>query len=91
MSTHTVQTLETFQGGVTSPLGFTASGQYVGIKAAGRGLDLALIGFSDEELEDLLDLRAIREARADPENQKRRSFFEVAKELGWERPTTKRA
>ena len=44
-----------------------------------------------EELEDLLDLRAIREARADPENQKRRSFFEVAKELGWERPTTKRA
>ena len=43
MSTHTVQTLETFQGGVTSPLGFTASGQYVGIKAAGRGLDLALI------------------------------------------------
>jgi len=44
-----------------------------------------------EELEDLLDLRAIREARANPENQKRRSFFEVAKELGWERPTTKRA
>ncbi|MEQ1728064.1 MAG: bifunctional ornithine acetyltransferase/N-acetylglutamate synthase, partial [Vicinamibacterales bacterium] len=43
MSTHTVQTLETFQGGVASPQGFTASGQYVGIKAAGRGLDLALI------------------------------------------------
>ena len=43
MSTHTVQTLETFQGGVASPKGFTASGQYVGIKAAGRGLDLALI------------------------------------------------
>ncbi len=43
MSTHTVQTLETFEGGVASPQGFTASGQYVGIKAAGRGLDLALI------------------------------------------------
>ena len=43
MSTHTVQTLETFQGGVASPKGFTTSGQYVGIKAAGRGLDLALI------------------------------------------------
>ncbi|MFN7915795.1 MAG: bifunctional glutamate N-acetyltransferase/amino-acid acetyltransferase ArgJ [Vicinamibacterales bacterium] len=37
------QTLETFQGGVASPKGFTAAGQYVGIKAAGRGLDLALI------------------------------------------------
>ncbi|MGC4083593.1 MAG: bifunctional glutamate N-acetyltransferase/amino-acid acetyltransferase ArgJ [Vicinamibacterales bacterium] len=43
MSTRTAQTLETFQGGVASPAGFTASGQYVGIKAAGRGLDLALI------------------------------------------------
>lgn len=43
MSTQTVQTLETFQGGVASPKGFTAAGQYVGIKAAGRGLDLALI------------------------------------------------
>lgn len=43
MSTQTVQTLETFQGGVASPMGFTAAGQYVGIKAAGRGLDLALI------------------------------------------------
>ena len=43
MSTQPVRTLETFQGGVASPLGFTAAGQYVGIKAAGRGLDLALI------------------------------------------------
>ncbi|MGE3958264.1 MAG: bifunctional glutamate N-acetyltransferase/amino-acid acetyltransferase ArgJ [Vicinamibacterales bacterium] len=43
MTTRTVQTLETFQGGVASPLGFTAAGQYVGIKAPGRGLDLALI------------------------------------------------
>ena len=43
MSTHTVHTLEMLQGGVATPQGFTASGQYVGIKAAGRGLDLALI------------------------------------------------
>jgi glutamate N-acetyltransferase / amino-acid N-acetyltransferase len=43
MSTHTVQILETFEGGIASPKGFRASGQYVGIKAAGRGLDLALL------------------------------------------------
>ena len=43
MSTQNAQTLETFQGGVASPKGFTAAGQYVGITAAGRGLDLALI------------------------------------------------
>ena len=43
MSTHTVRTLETLEGGIATPQGFTASGQYVGIKAAGRGLDLALI------------------------------------------------
>lgn len=43
MTTQTVRTLETFQGGVASPRGFTAAGQYVGIKAPGRGLDLALI------------------------------------------------
>jgi len=43
MSTHTVRTLESFEGGVATPLGFRASGQYVGIKAAGRGFDLALI------------------------------------------------
>ena len=43
MSTHTVRTLETFEGGIATPQGFTASGQYVGIKVAGRGLDLALI------------------------------------------------
>jgi glutamate N-acetyltransferase/amino-acid N-acetyltransferase len=43
MSTQTVRTLETFTGGVATPQGFRASGQYVGIKAAGRGLDLALI------------------------------------------------
>lgn len=36
-----------------------------------------------EELEDLRDLQAIREARADPKNQKGRSFFEAAKEHGW--------
>ena len=42
MSTH-VQTLERMEGGVATPRGFRASGQYVGIKAAGRGLDLALI------------------------------------------------
>jgi glutamate N-acetyltransferase / amino-acid N-acetyltransferase len=43
MSTHTVRMLETFEGGVATPRGFAAAGQYVGIKAAGRGLDLALI------------------------------------------------
>jgi glutamate N-acetyltransferase/amino-acid N-acetyltransferase len=43
MSTHILQTLETFEGGVGTPTGFRASGQYVGIKAEGRGLDLALI------------------------------------------------
>jgi glutamate N-acetyltransferase / amino-acid N-acetyltransferase len=43
MSTHTLQTLETFDGGVATPRGFRAAGQYVGIKAAGKGLDLALI------------------------------------------------
>jgi glutamate N-acetyltransferase/amino-acid N-acetyltransferase len=43
MSTRRVRILETFTGGVATPRGFTASGQYVGIKAAGRGLDLALI------------------------------------------------
>jgi len=41
--THLVQTLETFDGGVATPRGFRAAGQYVGIKAEGRGLDLALI------------------------------------------------
>ena len=43
MTTHTLQTLETFDGGVANPRGFRAAGQYVGIKAAGKGLDLALI------------------------------------------------
>jgi glutamate N-acetyltransferase/amino-acid N-acetyltransferase len=43
MSMQTVRTLETFHGGVATPRGFRASGQYVGIKAAGRGLDLALL------------------------------------------------
>ena len=43
MSTQPVRTLESFEGGVATPRGFRASGQYVGIKAAGRGLDLALI------------------------------------------------
>ena len=38
-----VLTLERMEGGVATPRGFRASGQYVGIKAAGRGLDLALI------------------------------------------------
>jgi len=42
-TTHLVQTLETFDGGVATPHGFRAAGQYVGIKAEGRGLDLALI------------------------------------------------
>jgi glutamate N-acetyltransferase/amino-acid N-acetyltransferase len=42
-----LQTLETFAGGVASPKGFRAAGAYVGIKAEGRGLDLALI-VSDE-------------------------------------------
>jgi len=42
-TTQLVQTLETFDGGIATPLGFRASGQYVGIKAEGRGLDLALI------------------------------------------------
>ena len=35
--------VETFEGGVATPQGFTAAGQYVGIKAPGRGLDLALL------------------------------------------------
>jgi len=35
---------------------------------------------SQEELEDL---RAIREARSDPKNQKGRPFLEAAKEHGW--------
>jgi glutamate N-acetyltransferase/amino-acid N-acetyltransferase len=35
--------VETFAGGVATPKGFRASGQYVGIKAAGRGPDLALL------------------------------------------------
>lgn len=43
MTTHIVQTLEAFDGGVATPRGFRASGSYVGIKAEGRGLDLALI------------------------------------------------
>ena len=42
-TTHLVQTLETLDGGVATPRGFRAAGQYVGIKAEGRGLDLALI------------------------------------------------
>ena len=37
------RSLETFDGGVTTPRGFTAAGLYCGIKAAGRGLDLALL------------------------------------------------
>jgi glutamate N-acetyltransferase/amino-acid N-acetyltransferase len=41
--TQTLRTLEAFDGGVATPKGFRAAGQYVGIKAAGRGLDLALI------------------------------------------------
>jgi glutamate N-acetyltransferase/amino-acid N-acetyltransferase len=41
--TYIVQTLETFDGGVATPRGFRAAGRYVGIKAEGRGLDLALI------------------------------------------------
>lgn len=43
MSTHTVRTIESFDGGVATPAGFRAAGLYVGIKAAGRGPDLALI------------------------------------------------
>lgn len=43
MSTQTVRMIETIQGGVATPKGFRAAGEYVGIKAAGRGLDLALI------------------------------------------------
>ncbi len=35
-----------------------------------------------EELEDLRGLRALREARADPKNQKGRPFKEFARELG---------
>ena len=35
--------VETIVGGVATPKGFRAAGQYVGIKAAGRGLDLALV------------------------------------------------
>jgi glutamate N-acetyltransferase/amino-acid N-acetyltransferase len=43
MTPHTVQTLETFAGGVATPKGFRAAGVYVGIKAEGRGPDLALL------------------------------------------------
>ena len=43
MSTQSLQTLETITGGVASPKGFSAAGHYVGIKAPGRGLDLALV------------------------------------------------
>jgi glutamate N-acetyltransferase/amino-acid N-acetyltransferase len=43
MSTRTVRVLESIQGDVVTPKGFRAAGEYVGIKAAGRGLDLALI------------------------------------------------
>jgi glutamate N-acetyltransferase/amino-acid N-acetyltransferase len=35
--------IENIAGGIATPRGFTAAGEYVGIKAAGRGLDLALI------------------------------------------------
>ena len=43
MSTQSVCMVETIAGGVATPKGFRAAGQYVGIKAAGRGLDLALV------------------------------------------------
>jgi glutamate N-acetyltransferase/amino-acid N-acetyltransferase len=43
MTQNTVQTLETFAGGVATPQGFRAAGTYVGIKAEGRGADLALL------------------------------------------------
>jgi glutamate N-acetyltransferase/amino-acid N-acetyltransferase len=43
MTTHTVRTIETFDGGVSTPSGYRAAGLHVGIKAAGRGPDLALI------------------------------------------------
>jgi glutamate N-acetyltransferase/amino-acid N-acetyltransferase len=43
MSTQTVRIIETIGGGVATPRGFKAAGEYVGIKAAGRGLDLALV------------------------------------------------
>ena len=43
MITHSVRMVETVAGGVATPRGFRAAGQYVGIKAPGRGLDLALI------------------------------------------------
>lgn len=43
MTTHSVRTIESFDGGVATPAGFRAAGLYVGIKAAGRGPDLALI------------------------------------------------
>jgi glutamate N-acetyltransferase / amino-acid N-acetyltransferase len=43
MTTNTLRTIETFDGGVTTPSGYRAAGLYVGIKAAGRGPDLALI------------------------------------------------
>ncbi len=43
MTTHPVPTIESFDGGVATPSGFRAAGLYVGIKAEGRGPDLALI------------------------------------------------
>ena len=43
MITHSVRMVETIAGGVATPSGFRAAGQYVGIKVPGRGLDLALI------------------------------------------------
>ncbi len=38
-----------------------------------------------DELEDYQDLRALRNAKADPKNQQGRSFAVVAKELGLRR------
>ncbi|MGE0448299.1 MAG: bifunctional glutamate N-acetyltransferase/amino-acid acetyltransferase ArgJ [Vicinamibacterales bacterium] len=43
MSTNALRTLETCTGGVATPRGFRAAGVHVGIKASGRGPDLALI------------------------------------------------
>ena len=56
------------------------------IEKGGRK-EFAVIPYKDymrmqEQLEDYSDLMALREAKADPRNQKRRPIEEVAAEMG---------
>ncbi|MBL9183201.1 MAG: hypothetical protein JNN17_13775 [Verrucomicrobiaceae bacterium] len=61
----------------------------------GAKKEFAVIPYRDflkiqEELEDYHDILAIRKAKAESAGKKRRSFFEVAKELGWGQQKAKR-